>query len=73
MNANADRGTHVSGCVDGVGMVGIVTDGGVSICRASDGVGAIADGRMAHAWACAFTVADIASGFARLPDHSPPA
>ena len=54
-------------------MVGIVMDRGMSICRASDGMGAIADGRMAHACARAFTVADIASGFARLPDHSPPA
>jgi hypothetical protein len=54
-------------------MVGIVADGGTSVCGASDGVGAIADGGMAHARARAFAAADVASGFARLPDRSPPA
>ena len=72
-NANADGGTRVSGFVDGVGIVGIVADGGASICGASDGVGAVAHGGMAHAWARAFTAADVASGFAHLPDRSPPA
>jgi len=73
VNANMDGGTHISGCVDGVGMVGIVADGGASICGASDGVGAVADGGMAHMRARAFAAADVASGFARLPDCSPPA
>ena len=72
VNANMDRGTHVSRCMNGVGMVGIVTDGGTSICGALDGVGAVVDRGMAHMWACAFTAADIASGFAHLPDCSPP-
>ncbi len=53
-------------------MVGIVTDGGVSV-GASDGVGTVADGGTAYAQAHAFTVADVASGFACLPDCSPPA
>jgi hypothetical protein len=73
VNANTDGGTRVSGCANEVGMVGIVTDGGVSICGASDGVGAVVDGGMAHTWARAFAAADVASGFARLPDRSPPA
>ncbi len=71
-SANMDGGTHISGCTDRVGMVGIVVDGGVSVCRASDGVGTVADRGVAHAWACAFAAADVASGFACLPDHSPP-
>jgi len=54
-------------------MVGIVTDGGASVCRASDGVGTVAHGGMAHMQARAFAVADVALGFARLPDRSPPA
>ena len=54
-------------------MVGIVADGGASVCGALDGVGTIADGGMAHAQAHTFAVADVASGFARLPDRSPPA
>jgi len=36
-----DGGTCVSGCTDGVGMVGIVVDGGASV-GASDGVGTVA-------------------------------
>ena len=71
-NANTDGGTRISRCMDGVGMVGIVTDGGTSVCRALDGVGAFADGGMAHAWACAFAAADVASGFACLPNCLPP-
>ena len=67
-----DGGTCVSGCTDGVGMVGIVVDGGASV-GASDGVGTVADGGAAHVRACAFAAADVASGFARLPDRSPPA
>ena len=43
MSANADGGTHVSGCADGVGMVGIVMDGGVSVSVGVDGVGTVAD------------------------------
>jgi len=62
--------TCVSGCADGVG---IVADGGTSISVGMDGVGTVADGGAAHAWARAFAVADIASSFACLPDHSPPA
>ena len=53
-------------------MVGIVADGGASICGASDGVGAIVDRGMAHTWACAFAAADVTSGFAYLSDCSPP-
>ncbi len=60
--------TCISGCVDGVG---IVVDGGVSISVGMDGVGAVADRGTAHAWAHTFAVADIASGFAHLPDHLP--
>ena len=71
MSANTDRGTHISGCADGVGMVGIVTDGGTSV-GALDGVGTVADGGTAYAQAHAFTVADVASGFACLPDRLPP-
>ncbi len=62
--------TCISRCMDGVG---IVADGGTSVSVGVDGVGAVADGGAAHAWARAFTAADIASGFARLPDRSPPA
>jgi len=71
-SGNADRATCISRCTDGVGIVGIVTDGGASICGAPDGVGTVVDGGMAHAWARTFAVADVASGFARLPDRSPP-
>ena len=48
-------------------------DGAASISGGADGVGAVADGGMAHARARAFAAADVASGFARLPDRSPPA
>ena len=72
MSANADGGTHVSGCADGVGMVGIVMDGGMSV-GASDRVGTVADRGTAHTRAHAFAAADVASGFARLPDRLPPA
>ena len=51
--------------------VGAVVDGAVSISGSADDVGAVADGGMTHARACAFSAADVASGFARLPDHSP--
>ena len=51
--------------------MGIVADGGASVSVGMDGVGAVADGGAAHVQARAFTAADIASGFARLPDHSP--
>jgi hypothetical protein len=84
---NADGGAHVSGCADRVGAVadgaasisggadgvGAVVDGAARISGGADGVGAVADGGMAHARAHAFTAADVASGFACLPDHSPPA
>ncbi len=71
-SANADGGTRISRCVDGVGMVGIVVDGGTSV-GASDGVGTVADGGMAHTRAHTFAAADVTSGFARLPNCSPPA
>ncbi len=67
MSASA---TCVSRCMDGVG---IVTDGGASVSVGVDGVGAVADGGAAHARAHTFTVADVASGFACLPDCLPPA
>jgi hypothetical protein len=73
VNANTDGGTHISRCTDGVGMVGIVADRGASVCGASDGVGTVVDGGMAHVRARAFAVADVASGFACLSDCSPPA
>ncbi len=60
--------TCISGCTDGVG---IVVDGGASVSVGVDGVGTIVDGGAAHMWAHAFTVADVASGFACLPDCSP--
>jgi hypothetical protein len=62
--------TCVSGCADGVC---IVTDGGACVSVGADGVGAVADGGTAYARARAFATADVASGFARLPDCSPPA
>jgi hypothetical protein len=65
-----DGGACVSRCMDGVG---IVADGGANGSVGTDGVGAVVDGGAAHAWAHAFTVADIASGFACLPDRLPPA
>ena len=52
---------------------GAIADGATSISGHADGVGAVADGGIAHARACAFAAADVASGFARLPDRSPPA
>jgi len=57
-SANVDRGTHVSRCMDGVGMVGIVMDGGVSVCGASDRVGTVADKGTAHVWAHTFAAAE---------------
>jgi hypothetical protein len=62
--------TCISGCTDGVC---IVADGGMGVSVGMDGVGAVADRGTAHAQACTFAVADIASGFAHLPDCSPPA
>jgi hypothetical protein len=62
--------TCISGCTDGVC---IVADRGVGISVGADGVGAVVDRETIHTRACTFTVADIASGFAHLPDHSPPA
>ena len=47
--------------------------GGTCVSVGADGVGAVADGGAAHARACAFAAADVTSGFARLPDCSPPA
>ena len=74
--ASTDGGTRVSGCTDGVGAVadggadgvGAVVDGGGS----ADGVGTVAEGGMAHTRARAFAAADVTSGFAHLPDRSPP-
>ena len=46
-------------------------DGGTHVSVGMDGVGAVADRGAAHAQACAFAVADVASGFACLPDRLP--
>jgi hypothetical protein len=72
MNANMDGESRISGCADGVGMVGIVADGGASIFGALDGLGTVADGGIAHMQARAFAAADVTSGFAHLPDRLPP-
>jgi hypothetical protein len=65
-----DGGAHVSRCVDGVG---IVADGSANGSVGADGVGTVVDRGAAHARARAFAAADVASGFACLPDRSPPA
>ena len=70
MGAVADGAASISGGADGVGAV---ADGAARISGGADGVGAVADGGTAHARARAFAAADVASGFARLPDRSPPA
>ena len=51
--------------------MGAVADGAMRISGGMDRVGAVVDRGTAHVQACAFTAADVASGFARLPDHSP--
>jgi hypothetical protein len=66
---NADGGAHISGCMDGVGAV---MDGAASISGGEDGVGTVVDGGTAHTWAHTFAAADVTSGFACLPDCSPP-
>ena len=51
--------------------MGAVADGAASISGGADRVGAVVDRGTAHAQARAFTAADVTSGFAHLPDHSP--
>ena len=70
MGAVADGAVSISGCTDGVGTV---ANGATRISGGTDGVGTVADRDMAHAQARAFAAADVASGFACLPDCSPPA
>jgi len=66
---NTDGGTCISGCT---ARVGTVVDGAASISGSADEVGAVADGGTTHTWAHTFTMADVISGFACLPDHLPP-
>jgi len=70
VGAVADGAASISGGTD---RVGAVVDGATRISGGTDGVGAVADGGMAHMQAHAFAAADVASGFACLPDCSPPA
>ena len=70
VGAVVDGAVSISGGADGVGTV---VDRAMRISGGADGVGTVVDRGTAHAWACAFTAADVASGFACLPDHSPPA
>jgi hypothetical protein len=64
-----DGGARFSGCMAGVGTV---VDGATSISGSADKVGTVADGGTTYVQARAFAAADVASGFARLPDCSPP-
>jgi hypothetical protein len=70
VGAVVDGATSISGGADGVGAV---ADGAMRISGGVDGVGTVADRGTAHAQARAFAAADVASGFACLPDRLPPA